>query len=450
MAKRGKRKTARAESPPPPRDRVGVLLLAIAAALGALAIFQWYELITVQEGGSAVCAISDKLDCEVVWNSAFAKSIHRATKLPLAAWGVVYSLTALAAAYRFHRLNRAGKRESEPVWAVRFVAAVGAVSSLILLIATFGIGTFCITCLLTYGLVAGYTVVAFKMPSIRPLSQTKPGRIVVVPFVYAMLGWIVLLWPGSATPIEPKTHLPPQKKPEPTTAKSDLELYLERLPTQVQQNVSDSLENMRRSPKVTARRTPRRVHGEPNAPIRFLDFSDIRCTHCRQLDQVMQELERTVPPGSYSLESRFFPLDTKCNRNVPGNITDDTGVRCLGPKVLICLEQKPGYEPARHRMFEEQQSLTLDKVWEIAVTEGGVPRAELEKCVADPATTAKVDEDIAYAMEYHLDGTPLVLVNGKTGSSVPSFLYAIILAGGDPNHPAFAHLPPPKPDAHVH
>src|SRR5688572_18630648 len=136
MARRGKRKTARAEPPPPKSDLFGVVLLALAAAVGLLALFQWYELISIQEGGTAFCSISDDLDCEVVWNSEFAKAIHRSTNLPLAAWGVVYSLTALAAAYRFHRLQRAGKKEAEPIWAVRFVGAAGAFTSLILLIAS--------------------------------------------------------------------------------------------------------------------------------------------------------------------------------------------------------------------------------------------------------------------------------------------------------------------------
>src|SRR5688500_4423403 len=135
MARRGKRKTARTESPPPTSDLFGTVLLVLAALVGLLALFQWYELLSIQEGGTASCPVSDDRSVEAVWNSADAKAIHRATKLPLAAWGVVYSPTALAAAYRFHRLQRAGKKEAEPIWAARFVGAAGAFTSLLLLIA---------------------------------------------------------------------------------------------------------------------------------------------------------------------------------------------------------------------------------------------------------------------------------------------------------------------------
>jgi serine/threonine-protein kinase len=444
MAKR--RKSTRVETPS--RDVKSTVLMGIAAAIGLLAIFQWYELISILEGNTTFCSINESLDCEAVWNSDFAKSIHRATKLPVAAWGLVYAFAALAAAHRFHRLRRAGKKEAEPIWAVRFVAAVGLVISLVLLIASWAIGTFCLTCMITYTLVIAYAVIAFRVPSPRPLSQTKPGRIVAVPALYVVLGWVLLLWPGSATPIEIETHLPPPIV-EQAKKKSELELYVDGLPSAVQQGISDSLEQMRKSPRVP-KRTPRKVHGPAGAPVHILDFSDVRCGHCRQLEKIMHDLERTLPPGSFSHESRFFPLDGSCNKNLSKDMVDDTGVRCLGPRILVCLEQNEGYSRARSRIFEEQNNLTVDLLYEIATAESGTSRADLEKCAASAETKQKIEDDIAYAMEYGLEGTPLVVVNGRTGSSLPPFLYAIVLAGGDPNHPAFANLPPPRPPHHGH
>jgi protein-disulfide isomerase len=126
-------------------------------------------------------------------------------------------------------------------------------------------------------------------------------------------------------------------------------------------------------------------------------------------------------------------------------MVDDTGSRCLGPRIMICLENDDGYARARHRIFEEQSQMTKDRLYEIASAESGIPRAELEKCAGDPATEEKVKQDIAYAMEYGLEGTPLVVVNGKVGSALPPFFYAIISAGGELDHSAFAGLPPPRP-----
>ena len=62
--------------------------------------------------------------------------------------------------------------------------------------------------------------------------------------------------------------------------------------------------------------------------------------------------------------------------------------------------------------------------------------------------TASDGARIAYRDEG--EGTPLVLVNGRLGSAFPPFLYAMTLARGSPDHPAFSALPPPAPNAHIH
>ena len=74
----------------------------------------------------------------------------------------------------------------------------------------------------------------------------------------------------------------------------------------------------------------------------------------------------------------------------------------------------------------------------------------LESCVASPETRTRLEEDIAYASRFASDGTPIVAVNGRKGVSFAPFLYALILTGGVPEHPAFANLPTPNPNAHLH
>jgi hypothetical protein len=59
-------------------------------------------------------------------------------------------------------------------------------------------------------------------------------------------------------------------------------------------------------------------------------------------------------------------------------------------------------------------------------------------------------DDIALALRYEPDGTPLVLVNGKKASAFAPFLYALVLTGGRADDAAFAALPPGNPNAHVH
>jgi hypothetical protein len=74
----------------------------------------------------------------------------------------------------------------------------------------------------------------------------------------------------------------------------------------------------------------------------------------------------------------------------------------------------------------------------------------LRACVSCDAAASKLAGDVALAARYEPEGTPLVLVNGRLGAALPSFLYAIVLSRGSPDHPAFASLPPPDPAAHIH
>jgi serine/threonine-protein kinase len=71
--------------------------------------------------------------------------------------------------------------------------------------------------------------------------------------------------------------------------------------------------------------------------------------------------------------------------------------------------------------------------------------------VNSPSTTRRLQEDLAYAQQHDIHGTPLVVVNGREVPPILSILYALVMAGGDANAPAFRGLPPPQPPAaHSH
>jgi DSBA-like thioredoxin domain len=99
-------------------------------------------------------------------------------------------------------------------------------------------------------------------------------------------------------------------------------------------------------------------------------------------------------------------------------------------------------------LFARQRQLQPEMVYELASPY--VSRAQLERCVADPATQTKLDADVALAESYGITGTPLVLINGRQGSPSAPFLYAIVMTKGSPDDPAFELLPPPVAGAGGH
>jgi len=221
-----------------------------------------------------------------------------------------------------------------------------------------------------------------------------------------------------------------------------VESYLKDLSAPEQQLVSDSIAIFRRSPSPrTDRFAVRNRRGPENAPVKLVEFTDIRCSHCAELVEMMKQLERVVPPGKFSVEARNFPLDGTCNRAIA--VTQPDGVSCLAAKAQICLEGSPDFWELRERLFGEQANLTPDRILAIA-SSGLTSREALEKCIASPETEAKLKEDVAYALEYNPRGTPLVVINGRAGTALGSFLFAMVMTNANPNSPAFASLPPPR------
>jgi serine/threonine-protein kinase len=64
-------------------------------------------------------------------------------------------------------------------------------------------------------------------------------------------------------------------------------------------------------------------------------------------------------------------------------------------------------------------------------------------CVNSPETARRLADDIAYAKAYGIQGTPLVLVNGREAPPATAFLSLLVWANGDANSPVFDLLPPP-------
>jgi serine/threonine-protein kinase len=223
-----------------------------------------------------------------------------------------------------------------------------------------------------------------------------------------------------------------------------LEEFLGTLAPGLKQTLSDSLfihKNGIALPPGPARA----LLGSPNAKLRLTEFTDVLCDHCAQLHETLQQLRQMAPPDSFSIEPRQFPLDAECNAAVQRR---EGPLRCLAAKAQICVE---GHEKAFEysgALFAKQKTLTTGDVYALAAPY--MKRPELEACIQSPETNAKLQADIELAMRYELDGTPLVLLNGRKAVAFPPFLYAMALTQGQIDHPAFASLPPANPSAHIH
>ena len=421
------------------------VLIGSSAAGTLLALFQWMQLLVVRSGGQSVCGINETINCETVWSSEFASGVHRLVGLPVAGMGMVWGLTAFSASVFLVLRARQSRPIQVPIATIRIASAVGLLSLIPLGIASFRAGAVCLTCLGTFATVIAFGAGAWLLlPGPYKIFRKELWPAVGWVGGFAAIAYLVLLGPGLSTP-RASTAL---GKIERTKEGSDdavkaVKNYLSSLPGSQQQAVADALEVFRRSPTpdVSAFRVRAR-RGPANAPVRFVEFTDIRCSHCAQLLQVMKQIEQAVLPGRISIEARHFPLDAACNPAI--RISDGAGIRCLGAKSLICLEGTPEFWDLREKMFAEQESLTPERILQIA-SSGSMKRSELEACIASPQTARLLNEDIAYAMQYSPSGTPLVLINRREAPAVGPFLLAMAMSEGKIDSPAFAGLPRPRP-----
>jgi serine/threonine-protein kinase len=436
---------------------------ATLVALGALSalwsLFLWAELVLSRSGAGSFCGPGGELDCSAVWDGTLASAVHRLTGLPVAGWGLVWSTVAFA----LPLVGLARRAEGRPVpvltSAVRLTAGAGILAVLALIAAVVAAGAICVLCMGTYVLVGGYAAIA--LVRWRSVRLPEAGRGLVLAGAATAAAFFLLLYPGLRTPrssgeagrraiAQASEQLEPRGAPARAgTSDSQRDEALEQLITTMdpaqRQTLADSLAIFRSAPQ---RMLPaaRALVGSDLAPVRITEFTDILCEHCASLYETLETLRAHTPPGSFSVDARQFPLDGRCNPVFRAGTGDE--VRCVAAKARICVEPT-GREPEFARaLFANQKGLTAEKVFELA--RPYVARESLSACLDSSATRAKLEQDITAAMQFESDGTPIVVVNGRRGTSFGPFLYAMVLTRANANQPAFDPLPPGNPAAHLH
>ncbi len=453
---------------PPLAKRTLIALVALAAASALWAVFLWGQLMLIRSGGAAFCAAEGAVDCASVWDSPLASAVHGMTRVPVAGWGLMWGLMAFAVSLAaLGDPDRAVARGM--VTSLRLIAIAGAASVVGLLGASIADGHICTGCIGTYLVVGAWSVLAFT--GTKGLGFAEPQRGVVVTGVALVVSYLTLLYPGVHTPrsmtslgkeamakvgdgpakdpkpLPPKPELTPQGPSPfdgPATGNPEIDQALEaligELPPEARQLMSDFLLEFETAKPAAQVPQPRVVLG-PSGGTRVVDWTDPLCPHCADLHAALDELRR-ITPGGFATEPHMFPLDGLCNSEVQRK-NESGPVRCLASKALVCLEGDPDkFALGQKVIFENQAALTPERVFE--VLKPFTDRKTLEACIASPDTQAKLDVDIAAGRANGLEGTPLVLFNGREIKPWPPLIYALALTGGKTKHSAFKVLPPPK------
>jgi len=424
-------------------------MIAAGAAELALASWQWFELESIRRGGEApFCAINARVSCQTVWTSPMAVTVSNLLHVPVAGLGVMWGLVAAFFALTLWGGARKGDPSPATLAALRATALAGAVSILVFAIGSAQVGAVCLTCLGTYVLVAAYGALALRCAKRerRGFGDIAAGAGMAAVATLLVGGAVYLQAKvlgsdrptGSEEIYRLSSRVPPDASPDQAIA-----AIVEGLPPDGRQFIAELRDYYVNAPPVGYSREPRQRAGPPDASVRLVEWTDVRCPHCRDLLEALAVVKRLVPPSRLSIESRQYPLDSECNRSLKGS--DQSGLHCLGARAQICNEGTPQFEEIQSRLFASQASLTRDKILEIAGS-GAMPREVLERCLKSPETERRLQEDISYADQFEPRGTPFVIMNGKVMPPVPLpvFVYLMALADGRADGPGFAMLPQPQ------
>ena len=414
-----------------PGRRALAALCTLATASALWGLFLWTELLSSRRGGEVFCPLGEASTCTALWDSGFATAIHTASGLPVAGWGLVWGLVALMAAVAQLRARRSGLLLGMLV----ATAAAGTVGVLVLMAVSAVAGTICGSCLVTYLLVGGFVAVVFSRT--RGLAPADLARGAGAAAVLTGVLFAILLYPGSRTPLGADESRVLELTEGPAGSLDErLVQFVADLGPADKRAFAVALETFSQAP-APAPRPARGLHGSPSASVRLTDFTDALCGHCAVFHVGLETLERSLPAGSFSVEERQFPLDEACNSAGPPRGPGES-VRCRAALARICMEATSHAFDYSSDLFRNQETLSAEQVVSLAAryTEADA----LSSCMESADTKAKLQDDIDWALAEGLRGTPMVLVNGRRSPTSLPFLYALILARGDANHPAFAAL----------
>jgi uncharacterized membrane protein/predicted DsbA family dithiol-disulfide isomerase len=150
------------------------------------------------------------------------------------------------------------------------------------------------------------------------------------------------------------------------------------------------------------------VKGPANATVAIVEFSDFECPFCAQAYRDLRDMMRSRP--DVSLVFRHFPLDTDCNATVRRSLHPDA---CLAACAAECAAQQGRFWEYHDTLFEHHDHLAREDLFRYArAMQLEIPA--FRACLDDPATRARVGEDIQAGARAGVASTPTLFINGRT------------------------------------
>lgn len=175
-------------------------------------------------------------------------------------------------------------------------------------------------------------------------------------------------------------------------------------------------------PKVQVASDPKRMRGNPSAPVMIVEFSDYQCPYCRQAETTVKDLLKKYG-DKVSLSYRDFPLNNHPHARLAAEAS-----RCAGEQGKFWEYHDQLFSASdlqRPALVEYARSLKLDA-------------KQFESCIDGGKYKAEVERDLQDGMQAGVSGTPGFFINGVaiSGAQPPAAFIRLIESELDRNRRA--------------
>lgn len=360
--------------------------LGLAAALG-LATLYVHTMLRVTAGAyTSFCNVSEQVNCDAVLTSRYGALLG----VPVGAWALVtYAALGFLVVWRRQASGPARARATLllvglAVWSLVFSLYMAAVALL-------AVRAFCLLCAGMYVLNVLLAVLAWHLARAESAAGAAPlltarraafGTAAIAAALAAVGGAQLGTTSVGATRLTPEE-----------VRARDPEFY----------------QWYTTRPVVSGLPAGAHVKGPADAPISIVEFSDFECAYCAKAFRDLREIERQYP-GAVRITFHHFPLDSGCNPHVTAPMHRSA---CLAAIAAECAARFGRFWEYHDRLFGAQDRLGRDDLT-LTAADLGIDRAAFTACLDDPATRARVLEDIAAGAAVGVKSTPTLFINGRT------------------------------------
>lgn len=352
------------------------------------------------------CSINSFVDCDGV-----AQTIHsQFLGIPLAYWGmflylfiIFLTLVDNLKQIKFLTFLKVFKNPLAYISALGFIAF--AISIILASVSIFEIKKVCVLCFATYFLDLAIALVAidskqgifvnFKTSYCDFLDAMKIKKYLITFFALALTACCILVFTTYSYIFTPQVQRYNEFK-------------------QYQKMQSDN------PFKVNGN-----ILGDKNPKFIVYIYTDYECPICRTYNVITHRAAQEL--GGFKIVHKNLPLDMKCNKNVLTPFHENS---CMMARYAIAAENQGRFWDLNSELFEKQPKSEADL---LKLTKAmGFNNLKLKKDAYSKLTTERLNKDIQSATDLKLDGTPVIVINGKKYTGIKPYyeLRDILLKDG--------------------